>query len=836
MNRNRLLSTAALAVVLMLPVAAMAQATSQDGAATKPPEATAQTTTTDEGSAQPNQAPPPPVFNNFIDLGAKYQSERSFKFGQYTGSIDPGGYALGDFLVRSRDPWNSGGTTYFEAGGRDLSLSQTQPMPSTFAYVKGGQQGSYDLSLFVDRIPYFQSNTFHTIYGAGGGLLNGAQPGGGTTGLTAAGGENKSALLAPFLSQMTVGTQRTKVGGLGTFQLAPGWSFTAALDHEHKEGLKEQSLLFGSGKNANQQGYNTVNLNFNGTAGQIPCKASPPSTNTVNCSPAWNQGDLVYFPEPVNYDTDTYSARLSYESDRLQARATYVFSQFTDNNLSFNALDPFPGFKTPLTLSGAQGVGASGGGNQLTSADTLASGAKVRAAYALPPSNSAHQFKGEVAYNVTPTTRINGNVAYSIELQNEAFAPMTLNGNSTSIPGLPTNSLDGRVQTVFGNVAITSHPISGLDLRASYTIDDRDNETLRHIINFIENDRVSTNSGAWTTGSITAPWSTVIQTGHLEGSYRIIPQLKATAGFEYENRTRTFTESNHSKETKEFARLNSDLWGWGDASLGYTHSVRRADNFCGTCGWLSLGHSENQNNLQSYNLASRTRDEIKATLTEQPMDDLSIGFVGKFYNNNYPNTIVGMTNSHNLEAGVDVAYQATKDITAHAFYNFEEIFFDQRGLQSPSTAPTFNNPLWKAGTTNHVHTAGLDATWQATDEWKVGANYNLSYGNTAYLIADGNGIVLNAGQMTGANLATQLLYKIVPLPDVKSILNSVTVHAEWDFRQNMSLWMGYTYERFISNDWVNGIPSTFYGNGLLPGDANPSYAVHVVGVAVRYKW
>lgn len=827
MNRNRLLSSTALTLALVLPFAAMAQTANQtDPVGT--PQATAQAT---PPAAPSDEAAPSkpllPAFENFIDIGAKYQSERSFKFGQYNGSIDPGGYALGAFLVRSHDPWNSGGTTFFEAGGRELNLSQDQPMPNAYAYVKGGQQGSYALNLFIDRTAYFQSNTFHTIYGPGGGLLNGAVPGfftpppppGGTSGTTGSGipNVNNSALLSPFFSQMTVGTQRTKIGGAGTFELGSGFSLTTAIDHEHKEGTKEQSLLFGSGKNANQQGYTGLNAGFPGpVAGGNP--------------PAANQGDLVYFPEPVNYDTDIYTARLNYQSERLQAQASYVFSKFTDNNLSFNPADPFLNFST----AGA-GRTTTSGGNVLVPAPPLAS-TLVQAAYALPPSNSAHQFKGEIAYNVTPTTRVNGNVAYSIELQDETFAPMTLNHNSTSIPGLPENSLNGRVQTVYGNVAVDSHPFSGVDLRASYKIDSRDNETQRQLINFVENDRLALNPTAWTLGVLTAPYSFVNQTGHVEGAYRIIPQLKATAGFDYENKTRNFAESNHSKETREYARLNSDLWGWGDASLSYAHSVRRADSFCGLCGWLSLGHSENQKNLMSYNLASRTRDEIKATLTEQPMDNLSVSFVGKFYNNNYPNTIVGLTNSHNLEAGVDVAYQPTADINAHAFYNFEEIFFDQRGIQSPSTPTAFNNVPWKAGTTSQVHTAGIEGTWQATDQWAFGANYNLSYGNTAYLIADGNGIILAPGQRTGANLATQALYNIVPLPDVKSILNSVSIHAEWAFQQNMSLWVGYTYQRLISNDWLNSIPATVYGNGLLPGDANPSYSVHVVGVALRYKW
>jgi MtrB/PioB family decaheme-associated outer membrane protein len=833
MNRNRLLASAAtLAVALVLPVAAVAQAVTQDSGSATQAQKVAQTPPApDAGTGQPPQTPPPPVFDNFIELGAKYQSEHSFKFGQYNGSPDSGGYALGAFLVRSRDPWNSGGTMYFEAGGRDLDISEHQTMPNAYAYAKGGLQGVFGLNVYLDRTAYFQSDNFHTIYGTSGGLSS-AIRGGAVTGLTAANGENKSALLSPFLNVMQVGTQRTKVGGAGTIELGSGWSFTAGVDHEHKDGFKEQSLLFGSGKGANIQGYNGINPGFPGTAGAPACAAAP---NNVNCAPARNQGDLVYFPEPVDYDTDTYTAKLNYQSERLQAFASYVFSQFTDNNLSFNAADPFPGFSTAL-IGGVGGSSASGAGNKLTSADTLASGAKVNAAFALPPSNSAHQFKGEIAYNITPTTRINGNVAYSLELQNDKLAPMTLNFNSTSIPGLPISSLDGRVQTVFGNVSITSRPIDGLDLRASYTIDDRDNETQRHLINFIENDRLSTAPSAWTLGVLTAPYSFVNQTWRAEGAYKIMPELKATAGVEYENRTRTFAESDHSKEIKEYARLNSNLWGLGDASLSYTHSVRRADNFCGICGWASLNHIENQRNLMSYNLASRTRDEVKAMVSVQPMDDTSVSFVGKFYNNNYPNTVVGLTNSHNVEAGLDVAYQPTSAISAHAFYNFEEIFFDQRGLQSPSTPSAFNNVPWKAGTTNHVHTAGVEGTWQATDELRFGANYNLSYGNTAYLIADGNGIILSPAQKTGANLATQLLYNIVPLPDVKSILNSISVHAEWAFRSNMSLWVGYTYQRFISNDWLNSVPATFYGNGLLSGDANPSYSVHVIGAAVRYKW
>ena len=98
--------------------------------------------------------------------------------------------------------------------------------------------------------------------------------------------------------------------------------------------------------------------------------------------------------------------------------------------------------------------------------------------YSLPPSNSAHQVKALVGYNITPTTRLNANFAYGVELQNAAF-PIG-SGDPVNIQNQPRSSFDGRVQTLFGNVALTAQPIPKLDVRLSYTIDDRDNQSPRN--------------------------------------------------------------------------------------------------------------------------------------------------------------------------------------------------------------------------------------------------------------------------------------------------------------------------------------------------------------------
>ena len=58
-------------------------------------------------------------------------------------------------------------------------------------------------------------------------------------------------------------------------------------------------------------------------------------------------------------------------------------------------------------------------------------------------------------------TRVTGNVAWSLWLQNENFLPLTINPTIAVDPGLqlPQPSLNDRVQTINGNLQVTSRPL-----------------------------------------------------------------------------------------------------------------------------------------------------------------------------------------------------------------------------------------------------------------------------------------------------------------------------------------------------------------------------------------
>src|SRR5471030_2619100 len=73
-----------------------------------------------EGAPPPK--PPEPVYTNSVSLGVGYQSGDAFKFGSFTGLNKQGGFGIGDMTLRGRDPWDSGGTRYWDFEAANVGL------------------------------------------------------------------------------------------------------------------------------------------------------------------------------------------------------------------------------------------------------------------------------------------------------------------------------------------------------------------------------------------------------------------------------------------------------------------------------------------------------------------------------------------------------------------------------------------------------------------------------------------------------------------------------------------------------------------------------------------
>ena len=126
---------------------------------------------------------------------------------------------------------------------------------------------------------------------------------------------------------------------------------------------------------------------------------------------------------PVNEKTDGAELTVAYATKQLQATVSYLFSSFRNDDTGLTWSNPF----FPVVPGATTG--------QL----------------GLAPDNQFQQIRGTAAYDVSPTIRVSGEAAYGRMTQNDGFLAPTVNTIlAPTVPPLPANSLDGKIDTFTG--------------------------------------------------------------------------------------------------------------------------------------------------------------------------------------------------------------------------------------------------------------------------------------------------------------------------------------------------------------------------------------------------
>ena len=324
-----------------------------------------------------------------VDAGVGYVSDKSQKFGDFTGLDNKGAFLDLGGNVSHR---NENG--YFaDLWGRDLGLDSRQ------LYGEAGREGLYTLRVgYAEILRNLSEGASTPFLGSGSALLT--LPAGYPAFDTA------SMPLATTLGPIDIGYKYKRLDLGGTVVGGREWSYSLNFRHDERDGTRATAGAFGS------------------TASQ--------------------------FAAPVKEKTDQAEVGVSYATRRLQATLSYQFSSFRNDNAGVTWANPFF----------PPGAGATTG--QL----------------ALAPDNQFQQLRGTAGYDITPTIRLTGEVAFGRLTQDDAFLPATQNAllAPTVLP-LPSQSLGGRVDTYNGGLKLTATPMPGLRLIGSYDYDKRDNRT-----------------------------------------------------------------------------------------------------------------------------------------------------------------------------------------------------------------------------------------------------------------------------------------------------------------------------------------------------------------------
>lgn len=644
-----------------------------------------------------------------LDAGIGIVSEKSARFGDFTGLSRKGGYLV--FGAEAR---------YRAEGG--LWANAVVAGDTGSGAIEGGREGAYTLRLGYAEVPrHLSDNSMTPFLGVGSASLTlpAGYPAGSTTAMP----------LASTLQLVDVGTTRKRLDAGATFALTERWSSRVSLRHDVKDGLQRSSGSFYS------------------TASQLAA--------------------------PVDQTTDQFELSTTYSAARWHGTLAYQVSLFRNAVDALTWANPF----TPVVAGATRG--------QL----------------ALAPDNQLHQIAGSAGYAYSPSIRFSADFAVGRLTQDEPFLVTTLNPVlAAGLPALPEASLQGKVDTFNGNFRVTLNPLDNLRVNASYSRDVRDNRTPSATFAAVATDMFASGTDTNT------PFTFKQDRFKLNADYRGPGSLKISAGVEESDINRSNQAVTDTRESTLWGRFSvraSDKV-WLAAKLEH---VDRVNNGYGVATWVTPAENPL---MRKFNVADRRRDGVRLRADFSLSEAVSLGVNGDLASDDYTHSPIGLTEARSAGFGTDLSFAVTDDISLHAFVQTDRVRSRQNGSQAYSVAD------WSGQTVDSADVGGIGVK-QVKGKLELGGDLTVSRSRSDVRVDTG----LTA----------------TPFPTATTALDSFKLYASYKLQDNLTLIGNYWYERYDAKDWrVDGVMPNTVPNLLSFGEQAPNYRVHMVRVAVRYRF
>ena len=214
--------------------------------------------------------------------------------------------------------------------------------------------------------------------------------------------------------------------------------------------------------------------------------------------------------------------------------------------------------------------------------------------------------------------------------------------------------------------------------------------------------------------------------------------------------------------------------------------------------------------MRKYNEADRRRNAAELRADWTIGEGMSLGFNLDARDDDYTDSVIGLTGAHSLSAGIDFSAALSEQTQLRAHLQSEEI------KSTMANSQQFGVPDWSGSSKDNFDTFGLGVTHLAMKgKLELGGDLAVTRSHSSTTIRFGS-------------FGTSF-------PKVKTSLDSLTLSALW--HQSASLtWLGsLAYEHYDSKNWqLDGILPGTVPNLLAFGEQAPRYNVGVIRFAVRY--
>ncbi len=480
-------------------------------------------------------------------------------------------------------------------------------------------------------------------------------------------------------------------------------------------------------------------------------------------------------PRPVDHRFHTLDAKMSVRTDSWSAQLGYLASIFRNDDQRLRWDNPF----TPV-LPGA-GIGQA----------------------ALEPDNEFHRVALSGQYRPAAATQLSANVSLGRMTQDDQLLPYS---TSTDLQSpLPVQALDAEIDTLNADLRLVSRLGRALRFTASYTLDDRDNQTPVFEWSY----RLAETLAA--VPRTNTPYDIERRRLRFGADYRLPFRAKLSGGWKRETVERNFSEVDRSEQDEFWAKLKVPLGQRVDVAIKYAFADRDNDGYRQLEGPTGDSLTAQNPLLRKYNLADRERQGLELSIFVRPYDGVDLGLTAETTDDDYTDSVLGLVSANYESIAGDAAFTMLRGVFVAVHGGYDRY----RSVQAGSQA--FAAPDWRAESEDDSRYAGLSLSLDEAFE-----RFRLHFGYTF--------------SETSAAVQTWALGSADGFPDLTSRLHRFEANLDYDWRDTLVVRLGLLFEDYTVDDWplddigVDGVPRMLsLGNEWLDHDAG------IVMLSFRYR-